>query len=40
MDEQLAGLWEALKPGWRGGLTAQVMSDGEIAVGDVVRFEV
>jgi MOSC domain-containing protein YiiM len=34
MEAQLAGLREALKPDWRGGLTAQAMSDVEIAVGD------
>ena len=40
MEKQLAGLREALKPGWRGGLTAQVMSEGEIAVEDEVSWVV
>lgn len=40
MEKQLTGLREALKPGWRGGLTAQVMSEGEIAVGDQVSWVV
>jgi MOSC domain-containing protein YiiM len=38
MDEQLPGLQEALRPNWRGGLTAQVMSDGDIEVGDVAEW--
>jgi MOSC domain-containing protein YiiM len=40
MERQLAGLREALKPGWRGGVTAQVMSEGEITVGDPVSWVV
>ena len=39
MEQQLAGLRDALKPEWRGGVTAQVMSDGEITVGDPVKWE-
>jgi MOSC domain-containing protein YiiM len=38
MEKQLAGLREALKPCWRGGVTAQVMSEGEIGVGDEVSW--
>ena len=40
MERQLAGLREALKPDWRGGITAQVMSEGEVAVGDPVSWVV
>lgn len=39
MEQQLAGLFHALKPDWRGGVTAQVMSDGELATGDPVKWE-
>ena len=39
MDQQLPGLLDALKLDWRGGLTAQAMTDSEIAVGDAVRWE-
>jgi MOSC domain-containing protein YiiM len=38
MEEQLPGLWEALKPEWRGGVTARVIAGGEIAVEDKVRW--
>jgi MOSC domain-containing protein YiiM len=38
MDQQLPGLWEALKPDWRGGVTARVIAGGPIAVGDQVRW--
>ncbi len=40
MERQLAGLRAALKPGWRGGLTAKVLSEGEIAAGDQVSWVV
>lgn len=38
MEAQLTGLRAALKPDWRGGVTAQAMSDTEIAVGDEARW--
>jgi MOSC domain-containing protein YiiM len=40
MERQRAGLREALKSDWRGGVTAQVMSEGEISVGDPVSWMV
>lgn len=38
MEETVAGLQAALDPEWRGGAYGRVLSDGEIAVGDPVRF--
>ena len=38
MEEQAAGLREALTPDWRGGVTCRVAEDGSIAVGDVVKL--
>ena len=39
MDEALNGLREAMKPGWGGGAFAEVLDDGEIAVGEPVRWD-
>jgi len=38
MDEAHAGLKDALKPGWGGGVFGYVIDDGEITVGDEVRW--
>lgn len=38
MEETRAGLKEALKPTWRGGVYGQVLSGGDIAVGDDVAW--
>ena len=38
MDEQYRGLKRALLPDWRGGACCEVVEDGDIAVGDPVRF--
>jgi MOSC domain-containing protein YiiM len=39
MDEALPGLRSALAVDWGGGVFAEVLDDGEIAVGDVVQWE-
>jgi MOSC domain-containing protein YiiM len=39
MDEALPGLREAMRPNWGGGVFAQVLDDGMIAVGDSVIWE-
>ena len=39
MEEQAAGLREALAPEWRGGVTCEVTRGGAIAVGDSARLE-
>jgi len=39
MDEVYSGLYDALLPNWRGGVCCQVLSEGEIAVGDSVEMK-
>jgi MOSC domain-containing protein YiiM len=39
MDEALPGLRDALRPNWGGGVFAQVLDDGVIAVGDSVAWD-
>ena len=38
MDEAAAGLQAALRPDWRGGVFAQVLTSGVIHVGDQVEW--
>ena len=39
MDEALPGLRAAMQPEWGGGVFAQVLDDGIVAVGDAVGWE-
>jgi MOSC domain-containing protein YiiM len=39
MDEAFPGLRAAMRPNWGGGVFAQVLDDGIIAVGDTVSWE-
>jgi MOSC domain-containing protein YiiM len=39
MDEALPGLRAVMQPNWGGGVFAQVLDDGIIAVGDAVSWE-
>jgi MOSC domain-containing protein YiiM len=39
MDEAWPGLRDAMRPQWGGGVFAQVLDDGVIAIGDTVSLE-
>jgi MOSC domain-containing protein YiiM len=39
MEAALTGLQAAMRPHWGGGAFAEVLDDGEIAIGDVVAWE-
>jgi hypothetical protein len=39
MDEAVPGLRAAMSRAWRGGVFAEVLDDGELAVGDVVAWD-
>ena len=39
MEQALPGLKEAMYPEWRGGAFGEVVAEGEIALGDPVRWE-
>jgi MOSC domain-containing protein YiiM len=39
MEQLVPGLKAALLPDWRGGVLGKVLTDGPIAVGDMIRIE-
>jgi len=39
MDDVFPGLQEALRPAWGGGAYGEVLGEGEVAIGDQVRWE-
>jgi MOSC domain-containing protein YiiM len=39
MDEVASGLRDLMRPNWGGGVFAQILNDGIVAVGDAVFFE-
>ena len=38
MEEQCAGLKNALQPDWRGGVTCRILNGGSISIGDTVSL--
>ena len=38
METLLPGLFDAMRPDWRGGFVARIEQDGDVAVGDEVRI--
>lgn len=38
MEESFAGLQDALRPEWRGGVFGEILDDGEIRVGDAAAW--
>ena len=38
MDEQVLGLTDALKPNWRGGVTCQILKEGDLKERDTVTL--
>jgi MOSC domain-containing protein YiiM len=40
MDEALPGLKAALQPEWRGGVFGEILNDAEVAISDLVSWEV
>ncbi|WP_411279914.1 MOSC domain-containing protein [Gemmatimonas sp.] len=39
MDEVCAGLQAVMRPEWGGGAFAMILDDGEIAIGDTIRWD-
>lgn len=39
MEEAVPGLQDAMRPDWRGGAYAEVLDDGQVAVGDPVLWD-
>ena len=39
MDEAHQGLRDAMRPNWGGGVFAQILDDGVVAVGDAVEWD-
>jgi MOSC domain-containing protein YiiM len=39
MEEAAAGLQQAMRPDWRGGVGCRVLAGGDVAIGDEIRIE-